>query len=95
MSETKEFRKSYVRLSKDLVNLRAVELPIWRYLGQDEDPMWTDIDPSEFVTWMLNEEEAHGQLRQILRALHSPCRYVSDRPDSEAADGLTRSVLLP
>ncbi|KAJ7113113.1 hypothetical protein C8R44DRAFT_984923 [Mycena epipterygia] len=46
--ETREFRKSYVRLSKDLVGLRTVQLPIWRYLGQDEDPMWADIDPDRY-----------------------------------------------
>ncbi|KAJ6626671.1 hypothetical protein B0H10DRAFT_1998098 [Mycena sp. CBHHK59/15] len=45
--EITEFRQSYTRDATDRSMLTATAIPILRYLGKDEDPRWTDINPGE------------------------------------------------
>ncbi|KAJ6528778.1 hypothetical protein DFH09DRAFT_1327598 [Mycena vulgaris] len=42
------FRDSYVQYAKDPMKLRTVNLQILRYLGQDDDPTWMDVDPGQY-----------------------------------------------
>lgn len=48
VSETTEFRERYVQLHKDRLQLQAASIELSRYIGEDEDPRWTDIDPDDY-----------------------------------------------
>ncbi|KAJ7490801.1 hypothetical protein FB451DRAFT_1513799 [Mycena latifolia] len=65
VSETREFRETYVHLEKDPTKLRTASIALLRYDGQDEDPTWTDIDSGRYSVLC----QVRADTSQIAKAL--------------------------
>ncbi|EDR07861.1 uncharacterized protein LACBIDRAFT_298114 [Laccaria bicolor S238N-H82] len=50
VSETKEFRESYLRMAFDKHTLKSVSVEILCFRGQRENPRWMDVDPEMYST---------------------------------------------
>ncbi|KAF8901884.1 hypothetical protein CPB84DRAFT_1776920 [Gymnopilus junonius] len=48
VSETKEFRYSFHRESKEKTGFKSVESPVWCYRGENTEPKWKDIDTTNY-----------------------------------------------
>lgn len=44
VSETKEFRRPYIREAKKKSELFDLKIPLYTYLGTDTDPKWMDLE---------------------------------------------------
>ncbi|KDR69814.1 hypothetical protein GALMADRAFT_255630 [Galerina marginata CBS 339.88] len=49
VSETKEFRYSFHRESRDRASFNAVASPVWCYRGSIAEPKWKDIDTTNYT----------------------------------------------
>ena len=48
VTETKEFRRSFTRISKNINELRSIKTSIACYRGSDIQPEWVDVEPGMF-----------------------------------------------
>ncbi|PPQ99006.1 hypothetical protein CVT24_003488 [Panaeolus cyanescens] len=73
VSETKEFRRPFITVGKDVASLQQVKSTIRCYRGQHDNPMWVSDEPDKFSIMCTIE----ANLEELTKSL-SPIRYVDE-----------------